>query len=885
MTELTKSGQQLLAMMSTWLAHGEDTSLELLNEQFEYFRRGFIGISDEEASFIHQSLIEQYGVSVAVGATISGGYLPWYEERKESVDWFYWKRYKEWIGTRLAPEAVRSIDRSTDEMIRRFADPFGDGIEDRRGMGLGDVQAGKTSHYTGLVCKAADLGYRVIIIVAGIHENLRSQTQDRIDAGFCGWYSAGPVDGVSTYGVGKYDASHRPTTFTTTDADFRQRAAEQIGLPLKNLKQPVVFVVKKNPKILENLIKWLKSDNLKNGEEFINEALLLIDDEADNASINISKKPETVSKINGSLRALLRLFRRRTYCAYTATPFANIFIEPTTQSELLGPDLFPRDFLTTLDRPSNYFGSEKVFGDDEDGPIRFIKDRDPFLPEKMPKDFMVEGLPESLKDAVRAFLIIKAIRINRGHTNQHNSMLVNVSPSTAIQNRVRNLIEDFVEHLRSSINVHALLPLSVAKHDKEISAFETVYMNEFAANGCSWPAVLSTLPEAIDGCLVKAENSASKERINYKSERSGLTVIGVGGYSLGRGLTLEGLSVSYLLRNTKTYDTLMQMARWFGYRPGYEDLCRIWMTEGSKGWYAFIGEATEELRTELIRMQYSNQTPETFGLKVQSHPATLEVTARNKQGTSKPVVVKIDLVGRIIETTVVHAAPSLEAKKNKENLISLASSSINFSQANLIGSTTGRLFSKVPVTIVRNFLANWHNHRESNLTNIDPILAHIDARQGEEWIKEWDVAFVGTGLGKGPVWNGFGFDISSQIRGMEFFGGGVAKASQRRFSSRGVAKIGMSDDAVRRAEKIFRGQNTQKSNVPDSAYATHRDRALLAIHTIHPRDQGPIDEPVFAWTIVFPYSNLQGETVEYRANTTWLLEYDDLDDDEYDPDG
>ena len=520
-------------------------------------------------------------------------------------------------------------------------------------MVVGHVQSGKTANYIGLMCKAADAGYKLIVIIAGVHNNLRSQTQRRVDEGFVGRDSARLLSKQADMfvGVGRFDQTRRPVTFTNTSRDFNKMTATGVGIPLQNLTEPAVFVIKKNSSTLKNLIEWLREHSTRGGSQSINEPMLLIDDEADNASINIRHGAGEVSRINGQIRELLHIFDRSCYVGYTATPFANIFIDPDTDDQMRGEDLFPRSFIVSLDPPSNYFGATAVFLDDSDRYIRHIEDNEDVLPIKHPKEIVVTSLPPSLDDAVRAFILGRAIRLARGHERQHCSMLVNASRFMNVQRQLRNEIHALLDSIQRSIRVNGALPPDAALSDVEISALHEIWRREFRDTEFDWPEVQERLHAAAAPIRVVEVNSQSPGTLDYSANRQdGLNVIAVGGFSLSRGLTLEGLMVSYFMRNSMMYDTLMQMGRWFGYRPYYEDLCRIWMPEAAQGWYEHVAESIEELRGEFRSMEASTATPEEFGLKVRSHPDTLIVTARNKMGTGASVVVGLGLAFRLIET-------------------------------------------------------------------------------------------------------------------------------------------------------------------------------------------------------------------------------------------
>ena len=334
---------------------------------------------------------------------------------------------------------ITSTDGVTDRILDRMGNPHDSNSWDRKGMVVGHVQSGKTANYTGLVCKAADAGYRLIVVIAGIHNNLRNQTQARVDEGFVG-RDTGRLEQRDTrerpkvIGVGAFDDRRTPVSLTTTLRDFNKATATTNTSEISSYAVPVVLVIKKNSRTLANLIDWLREHSTGRYSEMVDQPMLLIDDEADNASINIAYGKEEVSRINGQIRDLLGLFRRSCYVGYTATPFANIFIDPDSDDEVYKQDLFPRHFIIGLDAPSNYFGARKVFVDgvsDEDGVrprhLRYIEDNGDLLPVKHKISHDVTEVPDSMLDALRSFLIARAIRNLRGQGNQHASMLVNAS--------------------------------------------------------------------------------------------------------------------------------------------------------------------------------------------------------------------------------------------------------------------------------------------------------------------------------------------------------------------------------------------------------------------------------------------------------------------------
>jgi hypothetical protein len=414
---------------------------EAIREYVELLRRPFPGVTDEEANDLVLWFEEVHGVRMRDGAALQDvGFEPWLEDARAGLEPYYWDRYHDLLTSKdFSAHVLVTLGDVTDRILGFLENPTRPGTWDRRGMVVGHVQSGKTANYTGLVCKAADAGYKVIVIIAGIHNNLRNQTQRRIDEGFVGFDSSRNVrrqtlPSPTVVGVGRFDSRRRPAAFTTSRLDFHKTIADSVGVPLQNLVEPAVFVIKKNTSTLKNLIEWLTTHNARRGTSTIREPMLLIDDEADNASINIRHRQRKVSRINGQIRELLTLFDRSCYVGYTATPFANIFIDPDSAHAMLGDELFPRNFIKALDPPTNYVGAHRVF--DEEGNlrskmIRVIDDFAESLPLVQPAarrhEFPVGGIPFSLKEAIRVFLLTVSIRNLMGHGKKHCSMMINVS--------------------------------------------------------------------------------------------------------------------------------------------------------------------------------------------------------------------------------------------------------------------------------------------------------------------------------------------------------------------------------------------------------------------------------------------------------------------------
>jgi hypothetical protein len=837
---------------------------------------GLAGMPSEEVEHVVRRIISLHDVTIARPAVVvDTGHQPWLAAKKMHIEPYYWNRYSKLLGNKgISRTVITELNSISDQILDLLHDPVDASVWDRRGLVMGNVQSGKTQNYIGLIAKAADAGYKVVIVIAGIHNNLRNQTQDRIDEGFVGQHWKG-VSRIKT-GVGKIDDSRKPSQFTSSTRDFNKGLAQSVGIPLQNLVEPAVFVIKKNNSTLKHLIDWLKENNTKAGEK-IREPMLLIDDEADNASINIKSSTSGASTINSHIRELLSLFDRSVYIGYTATPFANIFIDPDTDDEMLGEDLFPRSFIVNLESPSNYLGADRIFGPESSAFLRPIEDADAFLPPKHPKNFEIQTLPPSLEEALRTFLLARAVRVVRGQGSQHSSMLVNASRFIDVQGQLKREISARLEEIQESVRVNGRKSHAGMMADPEINALSEVFGNVYQEIDETWDQVSQVLWEAIAPISVVAVNSKSNGSLQYKDyEESGLHVIAVGGFSLSRGLTLEGLTTSYYLRNSMMYDTLLQMGRWFGYRPGYEDLCRIWMPDESAQWYTHITESVEELRSELRSMQEINSTPIEFGLKVRSHPDTLLITAKNKAGRGKEITVKTTLSKKLVETyELTKSSQSINLLGAKDFLNRLETATQGQCEVN----QDHFLYREIPVAEVLSFISAFKNDAIP-ITSASSSRLIIDyIRENGDLLDKWDVAI--PQIKSNPVSGVLvhGSEVRPQKRKFkEKASNRFALSDKHRVASRGIEKIGLSAKQIETAQSSYRAELSRagetydpaKLNYPDRIYRIANRRPLLMLHFIVSKEEAPTSEIYAAWGLSFPDLGTHDKTIKYVVNTTYL---------------
>lgn len=634
---------------------------------------------------LYEILRNDFSIGKGEISILSEDIEPWLSNEKANINFELWNRYKLHLSIKDPSFPINDLDDFTDKILDKCVNPKKQGSWDRRGMVVGHVQSGKTSNYVGLINKATDAGYKLIIIIAGTISSLRRQTQERIDSGFIGRNSSAfirenenQIVGVGNYQVNTDIYSLTSAYFRTGDeGDFNQAIAKRLNIPIG--RNPIILVIKKNKGILENLIDWLSKDarinNIDETPKLFDVPALIIDDEADAASVNASRDINDIKTINRLIRTLLNIFNQKTFIGYTATPYANLFISQehnesnTTivknKTYKIGEDLFPRDFIINIKAPTNYIGAARIFGyeniasDSQKEPLEIFREINDYDPpffkaiNSKNKYILPVHLPLSLEKAIKSFILTCAIRRLRGHEKKHNSMLIHVSLMVSWIDRVAHLVNEKTKEFKYSIQ---------SEDETLLKELEEIYMKDFLPTTKNilynleytdtrikchdWNDVKQELKNAvlkIDVRSVHGTRSTTNleyhniEEIDYNRYENGLSVIAVGGSRLSRGITLEGLSISYYLRTTRMYDSLMQMGRWFGYRPGYVDLCRIYTTNQIFEWFNHITMATEEMRNDFDEMTATHQRPKDFRLKVRNHQGLLTITSLNKLYFSKNI--------------------------------------------------------------------------------------------------------------------------------------------------------------------------------------------------------------------------------------------------------
>lgn len=866
------------------------------------------GLSDIEIENIRKELHHRFLVRMNRGIKIvnTSEYKDWYNPFDIKSANSYWDRYKTYLllGLSFPERVIDTIDNSTTDIVNLLGKPIENSCFSRKGLVIGDVQSGKTANYISVINKAADAGYKVIVLLTGTIEKLRQQTQARIDDGFIGidtsaWERG---DRNKSVGVGLINAGIEVMSFTSVIKDFNRSILRSSNVPLNTLPAPLILVAKKNKAVLKSIYNWFNREKKDTTSNRINQSLLFIDDEADNASINTNSQENDPTSINKCIRDILGLFMRSSYVGYTATPYANVFIEPNTEEDMENEDLFPKDYIYVLQPPDNYIGAREIYS--ENGRYktmyREIDDFEEFLPVKHKKDYELPlDIPVSLKKAILSFLIINAIRDLRGDLTTHRSMLINVSRLVLIQDNLRELVSDFFSSVKNVVQNY-ILDTNPDRYPL-LKLLKQTYDTEFLVNGefkeddkINWEQIRAQLFDSIKTIKVESVNGGNASKLlDYKGYEKGLRIIAIGGLSLSRGLTLEGLCVSYLYRNSIMYDTLMQMGRWFGYRRNYEDLCQIWMTEESYSWYQHISDATDELRLEIKKIYYSNQTPKDVGIKVRSSEGSLIITAKNKMRSAGDFICDINLNANYLETVYFSKdrqviKENIEQVKKFLGILKDNGYYVSNPDENELYNKATKQILNVDKSFIVGLLKHIQTHYIDYKFDANKIAQLIEA-SNESILDKWDVAFP-----KGKSQKSFSIlDEKIQVVGrtmMEFPGGAIG-FRKKRLGTPGVVSSGLTVSEYRQFETFLENQNPpfdySDKVISDDLFFSNgfKRKPLLVIYLVDPNFTNHIsnDEVLVGLAIGIPQlKEPKGLQYTYKVNLRWAAEHFGVDEDEVD---
>ncbi len=729
---------------------------------------------------------------------------------------------------------ISSIDASSTKILALLDHPKQDGFH-TRGLVVGFVQSGKTTNFTAVMAKAADRGYKLFIVLSGIHNTLRRQTQirlvkDLVDANPGHWHQV-----------------------TSETRDFTPPPNPKAFFASKD--QSLLLVVKKNAPVLRKLRTWLASA----GEYLEKCPTLIIDDEADQSTV-------ATTKINPLLFEVIDKFPKVGYVGYTATPFANLLIDPSVDE-----DFYPRDFIVNLPQPVGYHGTEVLFGRDllhgEDPTdlagghdmIRLVPDDEvDDLKPRSKKDAagFQPSMTQSLQAAVEWFWLATAARKARGGGNPHSTMLVHTTTETAVH-------QAFVGPL------HALRTVTLRKiladDDLTLTRLQAVWDREtalvpasgFGEGKVPFEALRQHLHDVVRETKVIVDNYRSTDRLNYES--GPVTAIAVGGNTLSRGLTLEGLVSSLFVRAVSAYDTLLQMGRWFGYRDRYADLPRIWMTEELTEWFSHLATVEAEMRRDIDRyMQNPSENPMTFAVRLRSHPK-LAITAKAKMKAA--VLAHAAYGGQLVESRFFDVGPAGGARLAANAVAARAL--VAAAHRNGIPEPAPRpeaaLFTQVPHDDVVTFLESYAFHERSSDGDRSRLVDYIGKRVASGSLRRWSVGVIGNSL---PGATTGRCDLGSGVEVRMVKRSRLGQRSERTFD--GVADI--KTLTSRRDETIdldLDGEDIgSRQRILDARRKQRPDEGLLLLYPIEPHsDTGregrlpldaPTDDVVIGAALVFP---------------------------------
>lgn len=641
-----------------------------------------------------------------------------------SPDSGYWGEFirntRASLPSDVADGAIKDIDDATSRILDLAGAPGWETVR-TKGLVLGYVQSGKTTNFMGVMAKAADSGYRLFIVLSGITDNLRSQTQQRVDEALLG--------------------DHPENWYMLTDLD-RDFAVEGNAANLLNdTTKRLIAVVKKNGFRLRRLKDWIDEAGSEVAKGL---PIMVIDDEADQASLDVGKNGH-ISRINGLIGQIIS-HPKSSYVAYTATPFANLLTEPKRYE-----NLYPEDFIVEMKKPEGYFGPEQLFGRDSlpgegDGGgsdgldvIRTIEEHEASM-AKPPKGrgavySWFPTVTPAMRDAIDWFVLATAARRARSGQDLHSTMLIHTSMLAEAHNRLRQPVDERIASLRESLTVGS----SQLDHLRALWETETaaVPAASLGLTPLLWEAVLEQLPRVLQECRTVVDNYTSTDRLYYRKDEPA-TVIVIGGNTLSRGLTLEGLVSSYFVRAASAYDTLLQMGRWFGYRRGYEDLPRVWMPEELAGWFQDLATVEEEIRRE-IRAFGPELKPRDVGVRIRTHPSMAITSAAKMRGA---VDAALDYNLKREQTILFEHTDAAWLKANIEatrHLLMEATSGAEVDD----GYATGRFIVRgVPGERIVKFLEEYRMHPNAVRLRTDLLREYIAQQMKQGGLTSWNVVLL-----------------------------------------------------------------------------------------------------------------------------------------------
>lgn len=675
-------------------------------------------------------IAERKPIEVLQKRSILQPHIQWYIANKESDK--QWPALKNFIADSKGwgHETANNIGDAADEVVSLLANPKQNTFQ-YRGLVVGYVQSGKTANMTSVIAKAIDSGYNFVMILAGLTNKLRQQTQRRMESDL----------------VARYPQDWFRWTNADDNGDFRRPQGGQFA-PHHGLVQ--LSVLKKNVSPLRQFLKTVEDTPTSVLNDF---RVLILDDECDSASVNAASREFDITAINELIRKTISRIPAVSYVGYTATPFANVLINPYSHGNQI-EDLYPRNFITTLDRPSGYFGTEELFGlepqnaDDiqpEEEGLNMIREI-PYeelehlrTPSRNVKDTFYPKITESLQDSILYFIGSCAARYARNQHDQHMTMLVHTSVYAVLHDRMSAVIETWLKkHKKQLMNKEG----GLFERLKELWQEESNKLPEgiTSERKIGFDEMTSYLSHVLSKIETPVENADSDKRLDYETGEAKIYIV-VGGTVLARGLTLEGLMVSYFLRTTSQYDTLLQMGRWFGFRPGYEDMPRIWMTNELKSSFRNLATVEAEIREEIKVYSERKVSPMDFAVRIRSFPG-MAITAATKMRNA--ITCKISYSGQHRQTIRFKYKDESVLKGNWSAGAELLTYAEEFGET--LPSENKVLFSGVPVNQIRRFFQKYSVHSDHKELSAELLINYISSL--ENVFESWNVGLFQPNSGK-----------------------------------------------------------------------------------------------------------------------------------------
>lgn len=649
-------------------------------------------------------------------------------ESQNNHDKYIWKKYlkhRNFLETNIFSSnlnVVESIDYETDQLIKNL--PNAEDIQNIsfRGLVIGHIQSGKTANFTHLISKLASLGYRFIIVLSGMTNALREQTQFRIDRELIGNNTTGSdLKFVEWHQEEKGYKSLTKMTSTENNysGDF-EIPVETFDHLFETDDRTILAVVKKLARekdrypgfgsVLGKLLLWITdSDNYRNVP------VAIIDDEADQASIDNSniEMDEDPSTINKAIRTLLSKFDKSVYFGYTATPFANVFINANSEFEGL-PDLYPKDLIYALPKPSNYFGTEEFFNSENVSDyVRLTQDDERNMVNNSESDIPTDGLIAAFNNFFCAFVIKREF-----FDDSRSAMLIHTDHRNDQHDVVKRKVDNCIELLRENLKDEEFILDIMKSFINDSRSIISGNSDSIDLIEISYKKILHRSESFFRELEIKVVNNRRDKLDYYNNELK--TLICIGGNIMSRGLTIEGITTAYYLRSSNNYDTLLQMGRWFGYRKGYYFLMRIHLTTMIYDQFEYMSLVESDLRSEISRYVEEGLGPLDFAPKVRAH---LRMIPSSKMGTAQ----RLRSFSRMIFQTF-HLSRDLSDIQFNENLVSEL---ITSHQGSLIQKKSKYLLNGIKIDELTRFLKSYKYTRKTDLSIDSEKLSNYIKKQTE----------------------------------------------------------------------------------------------------------------------------------------------------------